>query len=151
MTDITDVYSTDIALIVNKLQLQLNEINKAQNELVESISMLNANSALQEEFNDIKANMDQVATYNTKLRSLKAAMSMLSGRSQQLKERANKLKSIKLKYLSETDQIRKIEQEKDQTIAAKPSSTSLSTMDSIPKVKSIKKKKKTKAREVIID
>lgn len=117
--------------------------------------------------------MNKVAVYNTKLLSLKATMSMLTGRSKQLKDRAAKLQELKMKYLSEIDDIRKLEREKDQNIAAKnslstptltpspiapssptampspliPSATSSST--TIPKL--VKKKKKTKARQVLID
>ncbi|CAO3613891.1 unnamed protein product [Mucor hiemalis] len=113
--------------------------------------------------------MDKVSLYNTKLLSLKATMSMLTGRSKQLLTRANKLKQMKMRYMSQIDIIRKMEQEKDLTIAAKPStsisstpsspaitSTPISTIatnstPSIPKVKSvIKKKKKSKAREALI-
>ena len=65
--------------------------------------------------------MDKVAIYHTKLLSLKATMSMLSGRSKQLQERANKLKLMKLNYLSQVDHIRKLEQQKDLTIAARTS------------------------------
>lgn len=88
---------------------------------------------------------------------------MLSGRSRQLQERANKLKQLKVNYLSQVDTIRKMEQEKDQSIAAK---TSISTpiispvsspqlpiqqdpvsSTSIPRLKSaIKKKKKVKSK-----
>lgn len=100
-------------------------------------------------------------------------MSMLAGRSKQLKDRAAKLQELKMKYLSEIDGIRKMEREKDQIIAAKtsistptfvpspdipsspiipspviPSATSSSTT-TIPKL--VKKKKKTKARQALID
>lgn len=107
--------------------------------------------------------MNKVSVYNTKLLSIKATMSMLSGRSRQLQERANKLKQLKVNYLSQVDTIRKMEQEKDQSIAAK---TSISTpiispvsspqlpiqqdpvsSTSIPRLKSaIKKKKKVKSK-----
>lgn len=136
--------------------------------------------------------MSKVSAYNTKLLSLKATMSMLSGRSKQLIERSNKLKQMKLKYLSQIDDIRRIEQEKDLVIAAKPAiistpspstsspitlqsrtpeanetgnespstaspvgtpvTTSAAVPTVIPKVKSIvKKKKKSKVREALID
>ncbi|KAI9480369.1 MAG: hypothetical protein EXX96DRAFT_537644 [Benjaminiella poitrasii] len=151
-----EVYTSDIASTIDKLQVQLNEITKAQNELVETISKLRSNSIMQEEINKMKANvgayvhyMEQVTNYNSKLLSLKAAMSMLSGRSQQLQRRAEKLKTLKLNHLSRTDHIRKIEQEKDLTIAARTSTPQQSSPESIPKVKSIKKKKKSKA--VIIE
>jgi hypothetical protein len=117
--------------------------------------------------------MNKVSIYNTKLLSLKATMSMLSGRSRQLQERANKLKQMKLNYLSQVDTIRKMEQEKDQSIAAKtsistpiispvsspqpaividPLPASSSASASIPRLKStIKKKKKVKSkREALI-
>jgi hypothetical protein len=67
--------------------------------------------------------MDKVALYNTKLLSIKATMSMLTGRSKQLQIKADKLKQIKIQYLSQIDKIRKMEQEKDQAIAAKHSIT----------------------------
>jgi hypothetical protein len=111
--------------------------------------------------------MSKVSTYNTKLLSLKATMSMLSGRARQLQERANKLKQMKLNYLSQVDTIRKMEQEKDQSIAAKTSMSTpiLSPVSSpqptiatdplpsapIPRVKSTIKKKKAKSkREALI-
>lgn len=114
--------------------------------------------------------MDKVSIYNTKLLSIKATMSMLTGRSKQLQVKADKLKQIKTQYLSQIDKIRKMEQEKDQAIAAvtSPSPTISSPIhittstesttptvsastESIPKIKSIiKKKKKSKAREVLI-
>lgn len=81
--------------------------------------------------------MDKVSQYNTKLMSIKATMSMLTGRSKQLLVKADKLKQIKLQYLSQIDKIRKMEQEKDQIIAAKTSiniSTTPSTSTSSPRV-----------------
>ena len=118
--------------------------------------------------------MDKVAIYNTKLLSLKATMSMLAGRSKQLKDRAAKLQELKMKYLSEIDGIRKMEKEKDQIIAAKTSISTPTFVQSpdipsspiipspvissatpssyttiIPKL--VKKKKKTKARQALID
>lgn len=93
-------------------------------------------------------------------------MSMLTGRSKQLQVKADKLKQIKTQYLSQIDKIRKMEQEKDLSIAAVTSSPTISSpvlpdesttptltasTESIPKIKSIvKKKKKSKAREVLI-
>lgn len=113
--------------------------------------------------------MDKVSIYNAKLSSIKATMSMLTGRSKQLLAKADKLKQVKTQYLSQIDKIRKMEQEKDQAIAAVTSSptiaspiqTSIPTeattptvsasTESIPRIKSIaKKKKKSRAREVLI-
>lgn len=104
--------------------------------------------------------MDKVAVYNTKLLSLKATMSMLSGRSKQLQTKANNLKTVKIQYLSQIDKIRKMEQEKDQSIAAILPSESTTSLVSSPTVsvsspklvKSLvkKKKKRTKAREALI-
>lgn len=104
--------------------------------------------------------MDKVSVYNTKLSSIKATMSMLTGRSKQLQTKADNLKTTKIQYLSQIDKIRKLEQEKDQTIAAViPSESSSSLLVSptaavspvsSPKVKSIVKRKKTRTREALI-
>ncbi|KAI8056492.1 uncharacterized protein B0P05DRAFT_591291 [Gilbertella persicaria] len=138
-----DIYVQGINSTITQLQSQLLELSRAQQELLETITKAESSSKLTEaELGGMKANMDKVGLYHTKLLSLKANMSMLSGRSKQLQERANKLKSLKLEYLSQVDSIRKIEQEKDMSIAAK----TLSPTPSIPK-----KKKKTKARQVLLD
>lgn len=76
--------------------------------------------------------MDHVSIYNTKLLQLKATMSMLTGRSKQLLTKANKLKQVKMQYMSQIDIIRKMEQEKDLSIAAKPSTSLSSTPISSP-------------------
>jgi hypothetical protein len=117
--------------------------------------------------------MNKVSVYNTKLLSLKATMTMLTGRSKQLLNKAEKLKDVKKQYLLQIDDIRRKEQEKDQAIAAKPfsspeipetpsspvtpttpdvaSAPSTPTMaKAMPKVVSAKKKKKAKAREVTL-
>ncbi|KAI8639621.1 hypothetical protein BD408DRAFT_445799, partial [Parasitella parasitica] len=151
---------------ISTLENDLQEINQAQNNLLEVISKAQASAMSEEELNEIRSNMDKVTLYNTKLLSLKATMSMLTGRSKQLKDRATKLQELKTTYLSEIDEIRRLEREKDQTIAAKtsistatfipspasanpviPSTTSSSS--TIPKI--VKKKKKTKARQALID
>ncbi|OBZ87343.1 hypothetical protein A0J61_04605, partial [Choanephora cucurbitarum] len=153
-------------------------ISQAQNELVNAISKTEAGLiTTNEEWQQIKPNMDKVAIYHTKLLSLKATMSMLSGRSKQLQERANKLKLMKLNYLSQVDHIRKLEQQKDLTIAARTSlsapvspemseatvqpltiekavptspSPTVAAKKSTPRTAS-KSKKKPKARQVFLD
>ncbi|KAG0177598.1 hypothetical protein DFQ28_004179 [Apophysomyces sp. BC1034] len=46
-------------------------------------------------------------------------MAMLPARSKQLQKRADQLKTTKLQYLSQIDDIRRVEQERDQAIVAK--------------------------------
>ncbi|KAL9537821.1 hypothetical protein MBANPS3_011433 [Mucor bainieri] len=160
--------------------------SQAQNNLLEVILKAQASMMPDKELSSIKANMDKVGIYNTKLMSLKATMSMLTGRSKQLKDRAAKLQQLKIKYLSEIDAIRQREREKDQSIAAKTSSstptllipspspspspattTPVSPLTAMPSPSSpaipsattssstipklVKKKKKTKARQALID
>ncbi|GAN06893.1 hypothetical protein MAM1_0140d06383 [Mucor ambiguus] len=166
--------AADIVSTISTLEDDLRGIAQAQNNLLQVILKAQASMISDKELNDIKSNMDKVTIYNTKLMSLKASMSMLTGRSKQLKGRATKLQELKMKYLSEIDDIRKLEREKDQSIAAKtststptlmlspampaspstampspviPSATSSST--TVPKL--VKKKKKTKARQALID
>lgn len=168
--------TTDIISTISTLQDDLQGIAQAQNSLLEVIVKAQASMISDEELSGIKSNMDKVAIYNTKLMSLKATMSMLTGRSKQLKDRAAKLQQLKIKYLSEIDEIRKLEREKDQSIAAKTStstptlmpspamlsspspttampspvvpSATTSSSSTIPKI--VRKKKKTKARQALI-
>ncbi|CEG66019.1 hypothetical protein RMATCC62417_02678 [Rhizopus microsporus] len=88
--------------------------------------------------------MDMLSVYNNKLLSIKATMSMLSGRSKQLLSRAEKLKQIKMEHLSQIDEIKRIEQQKDQSIAA---AVIQNKQPTIPKA--VKKKKK--ARQVLLE
>ncbi|KAF1798327.1 hypothetical protein V8B55DRAFT_1553536 [Mucor lusitanicus] len=171
--------ATDIISTISTLEDDLKGIAQAQQNLFEVILKAQESMISDEELSGIKSNMDKVAIYNTKLMSLKATMSMLTGRSKQLKDRAGKLQQLKMKYLSEIDDIRKLEREKDQSIAAKtststptlipspatpssssppstampspviPSATTSSTSTTIPKI--VRKKKKTKARQALID
>ncbi|KAG2211744.1 hypothetical protein INT46_010605 [Mucor plumbeus] len=174
--------TTSIISTISTLENDLEEINQAQDNLLEVIIKAQASIIPEEELSSIKSNasilifvsMDKVAIYNTKLLSLKATMSMLAGRSKQLKDRAAKLQELKMKYLSEIDGIRKMEKEKDQIIAAKTSISTPTFVQSpdipsspiipspvissatpssyttiIPKL--VKKKKKTKARQALID
>lgn len=63
--------------------------------------------------------MAKVSTYYTKLLSLRSTISMLTARSGQLQRRADKLKSTKIQYLSQIDDIRQAERARDQKIAAR--------------------------------
>ncbi|CEP16457.1 hypothetical protein [Parasitella parasitica] len=138
--------------------------SQAQSSLLEAILKAQASVISEEELSHIRSNMDKVAIYHTKLLSLTATMSMLAGRSKQLKDRAAKLQELKMKYLSDIDEIRKLEREKDQTIAARTSVSTPTLLPSpttpdpavpstasppatIPKLV----KKKTKARQALID
>ncbi|KAK4521604.1 N-terminal acetyltransferase A complex catalytic subunit ard1 [Mucor velutinosus] len=163
--------AADIVSTISTLEDDLQGIAQAQNNLLEVILKAQASMISDAELSGIKSNMDKVAIYNTKLMSLKATMSMLTGRSKQLKDRAAKLQGLKKKYLSEIDDIRKMEREKDQSIAAKtststptliPSPATPSTAMSSPAIPSatcssttiprlVKKKKKTKVRQALID
>ncbi|KAI7889299.1 uncharacterized protein EV154DRAFT_515149 [Mucor mucedo] len=161
--EIATKYSSQIISTITALEDQLKDITNSQNELLDAILKAQATCITEQELADIKKMMDKVSIYNTKLLSIKATMSMLTGRTKQLQAKADKLKQIKTQYLSQIDQIRKMEQEKDQAIAAVTSSPTISSpvqvntptasasVESIPKIKSIvKKKKKSKAREVLI-
>ncbi|KAI8889679.1 hypothetical protein K501DRAFT_238552 [Backusella circina FSU 941] len=184
-------YSQQILSVISSLETQLESLKNEQNTLAEKIENTKDSSVSKEELEQIKATMNKVSAYNTKLLSLKATMTMLTGRSKQLLNKADKLKEIKTQYLLQIDDIRRKEQEKDQTIAAKTiSSPSLTIPTSpeipetpgtpgtpgspaktastpgtpevasapstptmtkaIPKVVSVKKKKKSKAREVTL-
>ncbi|KAI9358969.1 hypothetical protein BD770DRAFT_386320 [Pilaira anomala] len=149
-------FPEQIILIIKSFQEQLDQITQSQHELMNAIQKAQATCISEQELSDIKLKMDKVAVYNTKLLSLKATMSMLSGRSKQLQTKANNLKTVKIQYLSQIDKIRKMEQEKDQSIAAILPSESTTSLVSSPTLsisspKLVKKKKKrTKAREALI-
>ncbi|KAG1462610.1 hypothetical protein G6F56_005479 [Rhizopus delemar] len=133
---------------LTQLEEQLLTIKNAQIGLSEMITKINEASLMsQKELSEIKTNMDKVSVYHTKLLSIKATMSMLSGRSKQLSARAEKLKKIKMDYLSQVENIKRIEKEKDQTMAASPVPR-ISSSTIIPKTV---KKKKVKARQVALD
>lgn len=119
-----------------------------------------------------EAKMARISKYYTKLLSLRSTMASLNTHANQLQRRAETLKSIKLQYLSQIDDIRRTEQARDQAIAAKMSENTVSmatrsvseatvarkatsekaksstTTNAVPVSKL--KKKKAKAREVKI-
>ncbi|GAA5803451.1 hypothetical protein HPULCUR_008933 [Helicostylum pulchrum] len=146
-------YSSQIVSIISSFEEQ-----QSQHDLLNAITKAQSTCIPEQEVTEIKLMMDKVSVYNTKLLSIKATMSMLTGRSKQLQTKADNLKTTKIQYLSQIDKIRKMEQEKDQTIAAViPSESSSSLLESpaavsvsSPKVKSIVKRKKTRAREALI-
>ncbi|KAG2229216.1 hypothetical protein BDF21DRAFT_495282 [Thamnidium elegans] len=150
-------YSSQIVSIISSSEEQLYQIKQSQHDLMNAIAKAHSTCIPEQEVTEIKLMMDKVSMYNTKLSSIKATMSMLTGRSKQLQTKADNLKTIKIQYLSQIDKIRKMEQEKDQTIAAvipNESSSSLLVSPTVsvssPKVKSIVKRKKTRAREALI-
>jgi|SRR6478735_5983613 hypothetical protein len=95
--------------------------------------------------------MDKVSVYHTKLLSIKATMSMLSGRSKQLTARAEKLKQIKKDYLSQIEDIKRVEKQKDQTIIATSQIASNNTDSAAITATKVVRKKKKKARQVTLD
>ncbi|KAI8968577.1 hypothetical protein BDF20DRAFT_917072 [Mycotypha africana] len=151
--NIPKIYADDILSMISKLEQDMITINASQNELLEAIRNVEEKVIDEKEYNLIKSKMDKVSHYRTKLLSLRATMSMLTGRSQQLKDRAEKLRRMKLDYLSQVEDIKRIEREKDEFIAASVSTpisyTSGKSEILLPKTK--KKKKKAKARQVLLD
>ncbi|PHZ11461.1 uncharacterized protein RHIMIDRAFT_257695 [Rhizopus microsporus ATCC 52813] len=142
--DISSAYTFQIQSTIDQLEHQLLTIKDESNKLAILIQKTRDASLLTEkELSEIKANMDMLSVYNNKLLSIKATMSMLSGRSKQLLSRAEKLKQIKMEYLLQIDEIKRIEQQKDQSIAA----AVVQNKPTIPKT--VKKKKK--ARQVLLE
>ncbi|ORZ00327.1 hypothetical protein BCR43DRAFT_137215 [Syncephalastrum racemosum] len=89
-------------------------------ELALRQSLTEASTAhYEDQLNDVKETMAKVSTYYTKLLSLRSTISMLTARSGQLQRRADKLKSTKIQYLSQIDDIRQAERARDQKIAAR--------------------------------
>lgn len=78
-------------------------------------------------------------------------MSMLSGRSKQLTARAEKLKQIKKDYLSQIEDIKRVEKQKDQTIIATSQIASNNTDSAAITATKVVRKKKKKARQVTLD
>ncbi|KAI9277445.1 hypothetical protein BY458DRAFT_585411 [Sporodiniella umbellata] len=141
-------YNVQMQSTVERLEGQLLLIKNAQTELSDIIVKTKEDSLISDkDLSEIKGNMDKVSIYHTKLLSIKATMSMLSGRSKQLSVRAEKLKKIKIDYLSQVEDIKRTEKEKDQIVAASPI-PKISNSTAIPKTV---KKKKIKARQIALD
>ncbi|KAG0744588.1 hypothetical protein G6F57_001123 [Rhizopus arrhizus] len=148
--EISTNYSSQIQSTITHLEEQLLSIKNAQNELA---GILQKTSSLlsENDLTEIKRNMDKVSVYHTKLLSIKATMSMLSGRSKQLTARAEKLKQIKKDYLSQIEDIKRVEKQKDQTIIATSQIASNNTDSAAITATKVVRKKKKKARQVTLD
>ncbi|KAG1453548.1 hypothetical protein G6F46_009205 [Rhizopus delemar] len=148
--EISANYSSQIQSTITHLEEQLLSIKNAQNELA---GILQKTSSLlsENDLTEIKLNMDKVSVYHTKLLSIKATMSMLSGRSKQLTARAEKLKQIKKDYLSQIEDIKRVEKQKDQTIIATSQIASNNTDSATITATKVVRKKKKKARQVTLD
>ncbi|KAI8342599.1 hypothetical protein BC941DRAFT_509493, partial [Chlamydoabsidia padenii] len=168
-----DSFSKQLIDTLLTLQAQIDDISLKQKDLVKLITDAQDGSLTTEEYADVKMMMDRTSAYNTKLLSLRTTMVNMSLKSKQLLKRSDKLKATKLDYLAKVGSIRRLEQERDQTIAAKvsevdsptpsptatipemPQSTCLApksspSSDSLATTVKRKKKKKPKAREVEI-
>ncbi|KAL0084075.1 hypothetical protein J3Q64DRAFT_1833585 [Phycomyces blakesleeanus] len=120
-------FSSQITTLLKGLKQQLKQLEHDQQTLSDGITEAVSAAISEEELADIKANMAKVAVYHTKILSLQSTMTMLTARSKQLQFKADKLKSTKEHYLSQVDEIRRMEQAKDQDIAAKVTSLSPSS------------------------
>ncbi|CAO3626927.1 unnamed protein product [Cunninghamella blakesleeana] len=111
-------YSVQIFDTISQLQKQFDDINLKHEELRQQIKKTQENSITDEELIKVKTMMDKTLEYNNKLLSLRTVMVNMSIKSKQLIQRSDKLKATKMEYLSKVDTIRKIEQERDKSIAA---------------------------------
>ncbi|KAI8992632.1 hypothetical protein BDB01DRAFT_444020 [Pilobolus umbonatus] len=171
-------YASQVLSVVHTLEQQIADIKDEQDKLQSLINQTKDGSLSDEQMSQLTQRITKVSAYHTKLLSLKSTMNMLSGRNKQLQKKADKLKQTKLQYLSDIDHIKQMERERDRMIIAKtvpkspstPSSptdtpttfdssmvqsndfsiAAISVIKTIPKVKSIGKKKKIKAREVLL-
>ncbi|KAI9024290.1 hypothetical protein CLU79DRAFT_746467 [Phycomyces nitens] len=120
-------FSSQITTLLKGLKQQLKQLEHDQKVLSDGVAEAVSSAISEQELSDIKANMAKVAVYHTKILSLQSTMTMLTARSKQLQFKADKLKSTKEHYLSQVDEIRRMEQAKDHDIAARvvsPSSSS---------------------------
>ncbi|KAI9312762.1 hypothetical protein BX666DRAFT_821741 [Dichotomocladium elegans] len=117
---LSECISSQILDTLKQLENQLDQLRHEQNALGQSIADASGHIASDlDELVRMKETMAKVSAYYTKLLSLRSTMTMLSTRAGQLHRRADKLKQIKLQYLSQIDTIRRTEQERDQIIAAR--------------------------------
>ncbi|KAI8139658.1 hypothetical protein BJV82DRAFT_581775 [Fennellomyces sp. T-0311] len=131
-THLSGDISTQIISTISRLEAQLTQLGQEQAALTETLSEAEAKNAEDEaRLVQIKETMSKVSTYYTKLLSLRSTMSMLTARSAQLQRRADKLKNTKLQYLSQIDSIKRTEQARDQSIAARVAAQSPSTSPSV--------------------
>ncbi|CAO3618615.1 unnamed protein product [Cunninghamella echinulata] len=109
-------YSIQIFDTITQLQKQFDDINLKHEELSQQIKNTRDNGITEDELANVKT---MTSEYNTKLLSLRTTMVNMSIKSKQLIQRADKLKATKIEYLSKVDTIRKLEQERDKSIAAR--------------------------------
>ncbi|ORX61702.1 hypothetical protein DM01DRAFT_1404455 [Hesseltinella vesiculosa] len=113
-----DTYAAQIHSTLNDVQRGMDVISQQQDELYQQLCKTRDDSITDEEIGLIKARMDRTKEYYGKLMQLRAAMVNMSIKSKQLLKRSEKMKAIKLDYLSKVDEIRQREQARDQAIAA---------------------------------
>ncbi|KAI8365908.1 uncharacterized protein BYT42DRAFT_588160 [Radiomyces spectabilis] len=101
------------------LEAQFAQLAQEQQALGKTITDTRSASLTEAEVTELRLMMNKVSLYHTKLLSLHSTMSMLGARSKQLQNRAAKLKESKLQYLAQVDDIRRLEQARDQAIAAR--------------------------------
>ncbi|KAI9308185.1 hypothetical protein BJ944DRAFT_237220 [Cunninghamella echinulata] len=111
-------YSVQIFDTISQLQKQFDDINLKHEELSQKINNTRDNGITEDELANVKIMMNKTSEYNAKLLSLRTTMVNMSIKSKQLIQRADKLKATKIEYLSKVDTIRKLEQERDKSIAA---------------------------------
>ncbi|CDH60116.1 predicted protein [Lichtheimia corymbifera JMRC:FSU:9682] len=172
-TVLSECVSSEVISIIKRLECQLIQMRNEQFALAQLLAeAVDVNNRNEEELLKVKETMARISKYYTKLLSLRSTMASLNTHANQLQRRAETLKSIKLQYLSQIDDIRRTEQARDQAIAAKMSENTVSmatrsvseatvarkatsekaksstTTNAVPVSKL--KKKKAKAREVKI-
>ncbi|KAI7876063.1 hypothetical protein K492DRAFT_239962 [Lichtheimia hyalospora FSU 10163] len=172
-TVLSECVSSEVISTIKRLECQLTQLRNEQFSLAQLLGeAVHMNNRNEEELLKVKETMARILKYHTKLSSLRSTMASLGTQAGQLQRRAETLKSVKLQYLSQIDDIRRTEQARDQAIAAKMSESSISKATGSvseatvtrkatnEKAKSSKpsnatplnklKKKKAKAREVQI-
>ncbi|CAO3587390.1 unnamed protein product [Absidia cylindrospora] len=110
-------FSGQLLKNISVLQEQLDELSSKQQDLHKLITASRDGSLTEEEYADVK----MMVTYNSKLLSIRTSMVNMSLKSKQLRKRSDKLKATKLEYLSKVESIRRMEQERNLSIAAKVS------------------------------
>ncbi|KAI8081517.1 uncharacterized protein BX664DRAFT_340604 [Halteromyces radiatus] len=128
-------FSSQLINTLDILQKQLDDISLKQVDLHNQITSARSDSITEEEYADVKAMMDTTLAYKSKLLSLRTTMVNMSLKSKQLLKRSDKLKATKMDYLSKVEDIRKREQERDQSIAAivlEPSTSIHTTQPNTP-------------------
>ncbi|KAI8065653.1 hypothetical protein BC940DRAFT_74239 [Gongronella butleri] len=121
-------YSTQIAATLDSVQQELDRVAQQQETLYEELCRTRDASVTDDEMAGVKEMLEKTREYYGKLLQLRTTMVNVSLKSKQLLKRADKLRASKVAYLGNVDAIRRREQQRDQSIAAKihPSSSSTS-------------------------